>query len=580
MKELTVLVQSQLRRLWRGKAALLVALLGPIVILILAGYAFSGSYGLRIGAYQPKQSDLAGQLTHSLETNGADVRMFGSEQDCMNAVRSGDRQACLLFSESFAVGQNNTLTLVLDGSNLALTGILSDGLFGSIQNQSFAVSTSLARQMASALDTISTRAKDGKATIVKLTTTQDSALKLVQGSGQSVSALDVTLVGPAATIDQLNATNAAFANSTLPPLNATRMALILAQDRLTNLSARINATLNMSNITADMRQTLQNLSGSITNISIALQAAVDTTVGLNTTLQGTTTSLSTSLASLVDQLAQTRDKLVAVGTTRASLSTNLNAATTALNDALVQVAALQQTLDSIEGAVSGISVTNPALIGKPLDLVVRPLAGASRLASVFPALLVLVVAFGALLLAPRLVHVEREAGAVVRLSLILTSPEIHAIATACTGVLIVAAQSAVLVLLSLILFSGIIAAPVSTFVVALVIGAIFMLLGCALAYLFSSEEASLLAALSLGILLFLVSGSIIPVERTAFTSYNPLLLATDLVRQTALFGVSYLDAAGSLWLLLELLIAAALCYGALLIGQQHIMDRMLKPGKK
>jgi hypothetical protein len=199
---------------------------------------------------------------------------------------------------------------------------------------------------------------------------------------------------------------------------------------------------------------------------------------------------------------------------------------------------------------------------------------------VFPALLVLVIAFGALVFAPRLVHLERDAGAALRLSLILPSREIHAIATACTGVIIVAAQSLVLVLLSLALFSGIIAAPVSTFVVAVVVGALFMLLGCALAYLLPSEESSLLAALSLGTLLFIFSGSIIPVEHNALTSFNPLLLATDLVRQTALFGVSFFDAAGSLWLLFELLVALLLCYGALVLGQRTVMDRMMKQGKK
>lgn len=579
MKELSILVQSRLRRLWRSKVALLIALLGPVVVLLLAGYAFSGSYGLRVGAFPNQQSPLGTQMTASLQQNGIDVQMFTSEDECVDAVRSGDRHVCLLFSVPFGPGENSTLTLVLDGSNLALTGILSDGLYGSIQQESFAVSTSLASKMAGAIEAIRGKARDGKLSIVKLTTTQDSALKLIQGGSQAVTALDVTIAGPDAAMASLNATNAAMGNVSLVPINETRKAIAMTYTGLANLSARINATLNETNTTTETRQVLLNISAQIATISTSLQGVTDKVGGLNASLQGSTAAVSSSLVALVDQLALTRQKIEAVATTRVGLSTNLQSASSALNEALIQVASLQQAMDSIEATVSGIAVMDPAKIGRPVNLVVRPLAGASRLASVFPALLVLVIAFGALILAPRLVHLERESGAEMRLSLILSSGDIRAVATVCTGIIMVAAQTLVLVLVSLAFFSGIITAPISTFFVALIVGSLFMLLGCALAYLLESEEAALLAALSLGILLFLFSGSVIPVERNALTSYNPLLIATDMVRQTSLFGVSFFDSTSALWLMLELFLALLACYGALALSQRSIMDNLLRKKK-
>jgi hypothetical protein len=283
---------------------------------------------------------------------------------------------------------------------------------------------------------------------------------------------------------------------------------------------------------------------------------------------------------LVDQLAITRERINSMGVTRAGLSTELGNAVNMLNDALVQVASIQQAFDAIESSVQGVSLIDPAKVGRPVTLVVRPLAGASRLASIYPALLVLVIAFGALVLAPRLVHIEREAGAELRLSLVLSSHELRAIATACTGVILVAGQAFLLVLLSIALFGGVIVSPISTFFVALIVGTIFMLLGCALAYVLPTEEASLLAALSLGTLLFILSGSILPVERTVLTSYNPLMLASDLVRQTATYGMSYFEAPGSLWLLLELLVALLVCYGALSFAQRSVLQNLLHKGKK
>jgi len=580
MNPLLVLVRAHYMRLWRSKAPLAIALMGPLLIVLLAGLSFdtAAPLGLRVGVVVPAVSDLSNQVISALRDNRMTVQDFIAEAACSQSVQTGENHACLLFSSPFGLSEsNNTVTILIDGSNLALAGIITEGLQQPLEGQSIAISTNITREMLSALAHARQQAAEGKAVIVKLTTTQDSALRILAASKQSAQALAAPVAVTDISVDAVRAATLTLRDTTGTTLKQSIPLLRNTLFVISNASAQVNA----SNATSAERDAIN---ARLANVSSQVNAALNSAIALNTTLNSSDVDINASLIIIGDQLAQAKTQLAATATKSGSIIQEFGTLEAQLNEALVSITSLQRVLDTIESSTS-VRVTDPSRISQPIRPVVQPLAGRSRLATIYPVLLVIVVTFGGLLIAPSIVHMERHAGAQLRLSLSPASSDIVAIATLLTGLGIVAAQAFIVVALSALLFPGTIAAPISTFVVLVLVGALFVTLGAALSHVINTEESALLATLMVGVLLLALSGIIIPTPWMpslvgALAAYNPLLLAAGIIRQTAVFGTSFYAAAGFVTLLIATLVVLAVGAIALAVRRGVTLDDIMQWQKR
>ena len=572
MNTVAVIIKSQFMRLWRSKSLLAVALIGPLLVMLLMGIAFGNTsvYALKVGYYVPQKSNLTDDVLGSLQASQMLLQSYDSEAACSDAVRSGESHACLVFSSPFAPAGNNVVTIVVDGSNLALAGIVSEGIYGTLENKSAALGTDIASKLVGVIETVRQRATASKTSIVKLTTDSNSALQNVKASEGGVQSLDTSF-----SVSGISTDTIALQNSLL--LNATTAAMESTSGTLQGVLAAIasaNNALNATNISATNKTYLY---AQLTNISSLVNTTLNTLQSLDQSSNASFAAVDGSLTIIAGQISAISSQVDAIVAAKTGISSNLAGVDANLNDALVDIASLQQSVDAIATAVNTITVTNPSLVSRPFTAIVRPLPVPSKLSSLYPALLVLVVAFGGLLIAPRLVHMDRHSGAQMRLSLIPSSREVQAIATIATGAVLIAAQALVLVVVSWLLFPQ--AAPFSTFIILVLTGLLFVLLGNAISYFFSTEEAAMLATLTVGTALLLLAGIIIPVEympdflRT-LVAYNPVLIAASAIRQTAVFGLS--SASGFFGLLLGIIVAALLAYGALLLSRTYSVEGLFE----
>ncbi len=574
MNALLTMVQAQVVRLWRAKTPLIVALLGPLLVMMLVGVAYDGqtAAGIRVGAYVPDASGLSADVLATLESNRVLVRSYDNESACQDAVRSGERHACLVFSSPFGLAAgNNTIAIVIDGSNLALAGVLAEGLFTNLENQSTMISANLTSQLVGALDSVQRSAAQGKAYIVTLTTSNTDALNALKTGEAALAGVDASVSVSNISVGSVEEGTRAIENATSSAIATANKLLYAMRADLANVSASVNA----SNATSAERTQVAGLVGDVTE---GLEKAINEMAALNRSVNGSVKTVSASLSVVQDQFVQAKDKIAVMVGAKSAVATQLANAQQSLTQALVQVTQLQQSLDAIQAASKDL-VTDPSRVARPIRSVVRPLKATTRLAGVSPALLVLVVAFGGLLLTPRLVNMERHSGARLRMALLPFPRELQTVATVITGCIVIAAQALVLVLILALLFSQSVAAPLSTFLVLLITGVSFVLLGTAVSQLFATEEAALLVTLALGTALLMISGIIVPIEwmpsgLAAIARYNPILIAVALVRQTAVFGTWVIGAHGIGSLLAWLVAAVLLAAGSLLSSRDASLERL------
>ncbi|MDO8661185.1 MAG: ABC transporter permease [Candidatus Woesearchaeota archaeon] len=175
---------------------------------------------------------------------------------------------------------------------------------------------------------------------------------------------------------------------------------------------------------------------------------------------------------------------------------------------------------------------------------------------VFPVLIVLVIMFTAVLVSQILVLLDKNSPAAFRNYLSPARPLVFASATFLTSVLLVGFQALIILTIAGLFFTAqIISTFGTTALVLLIVIVLFSLVGMLIGELFKTEETATLAAVMLGSALLFVSDVIIPIESMpswlqAFSSQNPFVLGSTVLRRTMLFNASTGDVSSQLFALI------------------------------
>src|SRR3990172_12436499 len=117
------LVKKNLKNLIRAKAGSLVVILGPLIVIFLAGLAFdnSNAYAVKIGTYTPEPTDITTTFLDQLRTQFK-VSEYTTEEDCVDAIKKTDINTCMSFSPDFTIGKppQNQITFYVDYSRINL----------------------------------------------------------------------------------------------------------------------------------------------------------------------------------------------------------------------------------------------------------------------------------------------------------------------------------------------------------------------------------------------------------------------------------------------------------------------------
>jgi ABC-type multidrug transport system permease subunit len=252
------------------------------------------------------------------------------------------------------------------------------------------------------------------------------------------------------------------------------------------------------------------------------------------------------LAVMSLQLQQGNAKVAEIKTMQQSLGTQLADAESSMNSSTQSLAEIKRSLGGVKESLDGIDAITPEAIVKPFDTRIESVTGARRQFDfLFPSLLALVIMFVSILAASTIVMKEKGSRAYFR-NLIMPAPTfIFFTGVVLTSIILALIQIVVIIFIGVVAFNIDLFSNFGLLVLSLLLSiCFFSFLGLIYGFMFNSEETTTLISLISGVILFLFSSIIIPIESmdpalASIAHFNPFVLSEQLLRQSLLFNDAF-----------------------------------------
>lgn len=555
LENLGALVLKNFKLLIRARASALIVILGPLLVIFLAGLAFDTTslYAIKLGTYSDSYNDLSNSFVERLVEKQFKVTRYPSEEACTDGIRRGEAHACIFFPADFTIGRNgsNEIRFAVDYSRMNLVWTVLNVMTTSIAARSFELGRNLTGVLLHALDFTKKSVEERKQTLIQLTTQNDEIGQRVANIQAELSEVELSLEPGEFGLSNLSSSKSIVKHWVDNALSLGRNALSEAQHFIDAADELIKSS-----------------GGGSTYMTDALRASVDDIKTLSermTTTEEIVQSEYLQFSSLLDHIAgritQTKSQIDMAESSKVFTLDELALIQKLLDAALLNILALQKSLMEIGKVIGAIQITDPESIVQPVKTSVTPVvAERSYLNYIFPTLVALVILFTALLLAPTLILFERNSPAYFRNFMTPASGFVFLSSVFVTTASLLLVQLAIILAVSSIFFTQILNAFFSSALVLLLFVSLCTFLGMIVGYLFNSEETAMLASIAIGSVLLFLSDAIVPLESMPaivmkVARFNPLVLAGDLLRRTLLFNASFGELAGSLAILFLFTIA-------------------------
>ncbi|MEM2916116.1 MAG: ABC transporter permease [Candidatus Woesearchaeota archaeon] len=539
IENLLVLVQKNLKLLLRARASALVVILGPLLIIFLAGLAFDNTnlYAVRIGTYSQSYNDLSNSFIDKLAEKQFKITRYPTEETCTQAIRRGEIHTCIMFAPDFSIGKNgsNEIRFAVDYSQINLVWTVLNVMTTSISARASELSRNLTAVLVQAVDFTRKSVKDRRQNLVALTTENDEIGQRIANIQAELSEIEL-YIAPR----EFRISNRTRSKSIVK--HWVDNSLELGRGSLAEAKHFISVANDMAK-QAGGEQLSKALKESIDDLK-ELEDRLTTTEGI---LQEEYETLSSLIDHIAGRITQTKSQIDLANSAQAFTLDELNVINKLLDQALLNILTLQKSFNEIEKVINAIQITDPEAIVQPVQTTILPVvAERSYLNYLFPTLIALVMLFTALLLAPTLILFERNSPAYFRNFMTPTSDLVFIGSVFVTTAFLLVIQLVVILAIAGIFFTQIFSAfAYAALVLALMI-VLYTCLGMIIGYVFNSEETAMLAAIALGSIFLFISDIIIPIESMPavlmqIAEYNPLVIGIDLLRRTIVFNASFAE---------------------------------------
>jgi ABC-type multidrug transport system permease subunit len=549
LANLVALVQKNLKLLVRARASALVVILGPLLVIFLAGLAFDNTnlYAVRIGTYSPAYNDLSNSFIDKLAEKQFKVVRYPAEALCEQGIRRGEIHTCILFPADFTIGKNgsNEIRFSVDYSQMNLVWTILNVMTTSISARSFELSRNLTMVLLSALDFTKRTVTERKQTLIALTTQNDEVGQRVANIQAEIAELELNLEPGEFGLSNLSSAKGIVKHWVDNSLSLGKQGLSEAQHFIDAAGELVSGSAAGSQIGADLAASLQ---ASVDKIK-ELQARMKTTDEL---VQSEYAVFSGLVDHLAGRITQTKSQIDNAASAHVFTLDELALIQKLLDQALLNILTMQKSLNEIDKVIGAIQITDPESIVQPVKTTITPIvAERSYLNYLFPTLIALILLFTALLLAPTLIQFERNSPAYFRNYMTPTSDAVFLGSVFATVALLLLVQVTIVLAIAAIFFTQILQGIAYAAIVIALLISLFTFLGMIVGYLFNSEETAMLASITLGSIFLFISDIIIPLESMpAFimrlAEFNPLVIGSDLLRRTILFDATFTEVSISL----------------------------------
>lgn len=578
--EVLELVRKSIKNLIRSKASSLVIILGPILVIFLAGLAFNNTntYAVKIGIYRPDVSDVTDEFISQLKSQFR-VLEYDGEEDCVSAIKSDDVHTCIMFASNFAIGRppNNELTFYVDYSRINLVYAVMSAMTQKVGSRVLQESQNLTRILLETIEFTKENIGEQRGLIVHLTTENDLVSRSAADLQAELGDIDLSFNKEDFAVDNLTSANTQVKQWVESALAIAEKALSKSQ---TFIDAADSLVKGSSAGTETKDKMLQNFKKSVDDIK-KLKAEMSETKELTKT---NFENFRKILEQVIAQLSDTQSRLQQADSSRQLGLRVLEAVQALLAKSLINLLEVQNSLNEVENKIDAIQIRDPEAIAQPIATTVKPVvAQTSYLNYLLPILVVMIIMFTALLIAPTLVLLEKHSIASFRMYLTPVSPVSYVLANFITGMLLLFGQVIVMLAIASVFFSAQIVAnlPIALLLL-LFVSAFFVLLGMGIGYLFNTEETATLAAVSVGAIFLFMSDVIIPIESmpawlSRIADFNPFVVSQEMLRRSLLFDASFVSLLPDLLIIIGYIVSLALItIGLFMATKRQALARLMQ----
>jgi ABC-type multidrug transport system permease subunit len=524
---------KNLKLLMRSKTSMFVIIFGPLIIMLLVGFAFNNPTAskLNIGYVPKEKTNLTMEFLGALKANPSfSLIEYNDSTYCRTQIEQGNAHICIVFPDDFDIQNNKTNEIIfyVDQSRANFVYAIIDTVSSKID----LTSSQLSYQMtADLLSVISYTQKSNSDQIIKLIALKNSAddisakLKDVQ---TKLSSLDLSQVS-VNTEDMSSFTG--NINNDVEGIKTQGTAVVSLGNQFASDIKSLATTFN-NNQSAARSQFLTDLSsgqGSIGNATTQAESDIDLLNQVIDTVTADVTTLNNKLDTAKVATADSNTQITAVQASLSSLKADLDF--------------LKSSIEKTNSQISSIKVTSAESIVNPIKTTVTPITSkGTNLNFVFPYLIILIIAFISLMLSSTIIMIEKTSKAYFRNFTTPTKDFTFIISVFLTSFFVVILQLIFILILAYYFLHSTILSNVGLTLLLVVLSiTLFTLIGMLIGYLFNSQEAATMASISVGSVFLFLSNLILPLESMSpviqeASRYNPYVVASELLKKLTLFG--------------------------------------------
>lgn len=538
LKRLFFTIKKDLKIIFRSWSSLFLLIIGPLLLILIVGFAFSGEelHDVNIGICA-KDFDAVEDITVQLSSDQVVLYKFKNFSECLASMKLDIMDLCAEFSEDFEIREFGageipvgTIIFYYDNTRYNLAKDIVAYVNFKIRKGSEEVTLESTKIILSNIEESVEFMRQTKITVAQFKEDGKQIRKDLADLRDLIIDVNSRFDPSYKRIKELQKT----INEDVTLLNSSKEDIIFAIDDLNT-----NAIPLLEEITAF---------GDLSFLGINLSLPSNNSVAI---LSLAVNSFKTQLENNLSSYFEIVDNLNAVIVELDKVNNFLNQSLEKTNEniekldySLAEIDKISKKLDETIDKFAGLGAEEAGTILRPITTVFQPLLeGKGKVELIFPILLVFVISFISILLSNIMVLNETHSPAYFRTFLIPIESIVFILGLFITNMIVILFQVGVLLVVAFFKFNIDFSAIYFPLILAITLVAIiFVLIGMIIGYLIKSEQTSILTSTFLALAIFFFSDVIFPLKvmpplASLIASYNPLVIGEAIFRKIVFFSI-------------------------------------------
>lgn len=532
-------MQKNIKVLFRSRFTSLMILFGPLIVILLIGYAFNdfGNYKIQVGTFCNSYSDISQSYIDELSKGNFKMLRYSSELECIEDIKYGAVHTCLVFSDNFSMlDSENKMKFYVDPSNINLVWMVIDEVSKKIESSSSKISFNMTSDLLGRVEKTKINLNDITSMLNNLSKSSQDIQVITYSVDKNIDKISFEDKVPDIISLNVRDLDQSILNLYTHSINSV--------DLIDNLINEIRNSSTWSKLNSSVKTYLGDKFNSAKISASSIRTSFDSDFNLTTNEMS---DLLTDIIEMDDTLNSIEKDISDAKLASSEMYEQMNDIRAALDNLKSYANEINSKISENIMLLSGMSTTDAKDIVNPISTEIIHVTESTQkhVNYLFPSLLILIIMFISLLLSSLSIVLEKNSRAYFRNFVTPTNDMTFFAASYLTNILVIIFQLIIVFGVTYFLIdTSIVDNLFPSITILLLSSTFFVLLGMIIGYMFSSPEGAILGSISISSIFFFVSNLIMPIDVLPETvkfivELNPFIITSGLLKRSFLFNVSF-----------------------------------------